>query len=524
MASRARAGWSGGERAEGARQTTPEGRQALRGVSARPVARYRHPHRAKTSWRCCRCGLRVALDVQLVDVPTRPVLLRAAAAHLACNPAPRARNRNPASLPGSSYQVLVDLDDSTAMLTRAYRAGGGTGGTASAGTGGAAAPRGGRRGGGLGRGHCGELAARSGRRVRRRRARRPAVIPAGLRQLDGGRCWGGPDGAASDPARPPEPPGLHGRRHRVRRHEELDVEQVPADCAGRHLAVRPVRPDSRPADGGAGGRAGCTCTGRSGPSGGCRGSGEGPGAARSARNAGRDRSGGKQLRGPLLGLPPQPEWDSARMAAVGQLVERILPRLPDEELRKGPASRSGPSSFLRGAAAQGRRPVDGGGEQSPDGFRVPTLPAFLGSEHDADLPQEQLVRSTVLKAPVPCVASVTSWACFDSLRAEAFGGAGQAPLPPVSRSPCTLVSGVCTRGGPDQRFCSKRWVGLSRADIRMAFRHCSAMLSTVRRKATPKGPQLLREYRPLMVLFRAIHLLGCPGGIQLVPPARGGEV
>lgn len=47
LASRACAGWSGGERAEGARQTTPEGRQALRGVSARPVARYRHPHRAK---------------------------------------------------------------------------------------------------------------------------------------------------------------------------------------------------------------------------------------------------------------------------------------------------------------------------------------------------------------------------------------------------------------------------------------------------------------------------------------------
>ncbi|GGS80378.1 hypothetical protein GCM10010286_01110 [Streptomyces toxytricini] len=47
LASRARAGWSGGERAEGARQTTPEGRQALRGVPARPVTPGRHPHRAK---------------------------------------------------------------------------------------------------------------------------------------------------------------------------------------------------------------------------------------------------------------------------------------------------------------------------------------------------------------------------------------------------------------------------------------------------------------------------------------------
>ncbi|AXE23922.1 hypothetical protein C0216_11040 [Streptomyces globosus] len=43
LASRARAGWSGGERAEGARQTTPEGRQALRGVPARPVTPGRHP-------------------------------------------------------------------------------------------------------------------------------------------------------------------------------------------------------------------------------------------------------------------------------------------------------------------------------------------------------------------------------------------------------------------------------------------------------------------------------------------------
>ncbi|TFE54714.1 hypothetical protein E3E14_07230 [Streptomyces sp. ICN441] len=50
LASRARAGWSGGERAEGARQATSEGRQALRGVSARPVARYRHPHRDKPSF------------------------------------------------------------------------------------------------------------------------------------------------------------------------------------------------------------------------------------------------------------------------------------------------------------------------------------------------------------------------------------------------------------------------------------------------------------------------------------------
>ncbi|MQS18197.1 hypothetical protein F7Q99_40010 [Streptomyces kaniharaensis] len=47
LASCACAGWSGGERAEGARQTTPEGRQALRGVSALSVACGRPPPRQK---------------------------------------------------------------------------------------------------------------------------------------------------------------------------------------------------------------------------------------------------------------------------------------------------------------------------------------------------------------------------------------------------------------------------------------------------------------------------------------------